>query len=95
MLQDRVENTRKMITGNKYNSTSQRTYEKTVAKEKKDHDSAFLGVAVFLSVAFLAPAFLAGVAFLGTDFAVVFVTRPDLVLPRTLGTSTTAGAWTN
>jgi len=35
---------------------------------------------------------LAGVAFLGVGFAGVFVTRPDLVLPRTLGTSTTAGA---
>lgn len=35
----------------------------------------------------------AGAAFLGAGAAAVdFVTRPDLVLPKTLGTSTTAGA---
>lgn len=31
-------------------------------------------------------------AFLGAAAVVDFVTRPDLVLPKTLGTSTTAGA---
>jgi hypothetical protein len=67
--------------------------KRAAVEERNNHASGFLGVAVFLSV-FLVPAFFAGVAFLGADFAVVFVTRPDLVLPRTLGTSTTAGAWT-
>lgn len=43
---------------------------------------AFLGVAFFLGAAF----FAAGV------FGVVLVTRPDLVLPRTAGLSTIAGA---
>lgn len=48
--------------------------------------AAFFGVAFFLGVA-LDPAFLgAGV------FEVVLVTRPDLVLLRTAGFSTTAGA---
>lgn len=40
----------------------------------------------FLGVAFFFAAVLAG-------GAVVLVTRPDLVLPMTLGCSTTAGAW--
>ena len=44
---------------------------------------AFFGVAFFLGVAFL----VAGV------LGVVLVTRPDLVLPKTAGLSTTAGAW--
>lgn len=44
---------------------------------------AFLGVVFFFGVAF----FVAGV------LVVVLVTRPDLVLPRTAGLSTTAGAW--
>lgn len=46
----------------------------------------FFGVAAFLGAAFL------GAAFFAAGFAVVFVTRPDLVLPRTAGFSTTAGA---
>ena len=50
----------------------------------------FFGVAAF----FEAAAFLGPVDFFATatGLAVVLVTRPDLVLPRTLGTSTTAGA---
>jgi hypothetical protein len=55
--------------------------------------SAFFGVADFLGVAFFAAAFLGAAAFLATAFAGVLVTRPDLVLPRTLGSSTIAGAW--
>lgn len=41
---------------------------------------------------FFAAVFLVDV-FLVAGAAVVLVTRPDFVLPRTLGTSTTAGAW--
>lgn len=48
---------------------------------KHDYAAAFLGVAFFF-----------GAAFLAAGFAVVLVTRPDLVLPITLGWSTTAGA---
>jgi len=48
--------------------------------------AAFLGVA-FFAAGFLGAAFLAGVVLL-----VVLVTRPDLVLPKTAGLSTTAGA---
>lgn len=48
-----------------------------------------MGVA-FFTAAFFGVAFLAGVV-----LAVVLVTRPDLVFPRTAGLSTTAGAcWT-
>ena len=47
--------------------------------------------AAFLGVAFLGAAFF-GVAFLAGVLAVVLVTRPDLVFPRTAGLSTTAGA---
>lgn len=51
--------------------------------------AAFFGVLSFLAAAaFLGAAFLAG-AGLG---AVVLATRPDLVLVRTVGLSTTAGA---
>jgi hypothetical protein len=46
--------------------------------------AAFFGVAFFLGAA--------AFAFLGAVFDVVLVTRPDLVLPRTAGFSTTAGA---
>ena len=57
--------------------------------------SAFLGV-LFFGVAFLGAAFFVPVAFfaagLEAALAGVLVTRPDLVLLRTLGTSTTAGA---
>ena len=49
--------------------------------------AAFLGVA-FFTVGFLGAAFFAGVVLL-----VVLVTRPDLVLPKTAGFSTTAGAY--
>jgi hypothetical protein len=49
--------------------------------------SAFFGVA-FLAAAFLGAAFLAA----GAGLAAVFATRPDLVLVRTVGLSTTAGA---
>lgn len=48
---------------------------------------AFFGVA-FFPVAFLAAGFFAGAA----GLAVVLVTRPDLVLPRTFSTGTIAGA---
>lgn len=37
-------------------------------------------------------AFFLGAAFFAAGLAVVFVTRPDLVLVSTLGASTTAGA---
>lgn len=50
--------------------------------------------AAFLGVAFLGAAFF-GVAFLAGVLAVVLVTRPDLVFPRTAGLSTTAGAYTS
>lgn len=53
--------------------------------------SVFLGVADFFGVAFLAAAFLTG-AFFVVAGVFDFVTRPDLVLPRILGSSTTAGA---
>jgi len=56
---------------------------------------AFLGVA---AAAFFAGAlaFLVEAAFFaGAAEAVVLVTRPDLVLPRTTGLSSTAGAWLN
>ena len=60
---------------------------------------AFLGVAFLAGVAFLGVAFLAdglavffAAAFLGVDVPVVLVTRPDLVLLRTEGFSTMAGA---
>jgi len=49
--------------------------------------------AAFLGVAFFAAVFLGAAAFFGaTVLAVVLVTRPDLVLPRTAGLSTIAGA---
>jgi hypothetical protein len=63
----------------KGNSTSQIDYAVAAG-------AAFLGVA-FFAVGFLGAAFLAGVVLL-----VVLVTRPDLVLPKTAGLSTTAGA---
>lgn len=44
-----------------------------------------------MGVAFFGAAFF-GVAFLAGVLAVVLVTRPDLVLPRTAGLSTIAGA---
>lgn len=47
--------------------------------------AAFFGVAFFVTVFF-------GAAFFAAGFAVVFVTRPDLVLLSTVGFSTTAGA---
>jgi len=50
----------------------------------------FFGVAAFLAAVFLGAAFLVA---LGAAGAVVFVTRPDLVFPRTRETSdSTAGA---
>jgi hypothetical protein len=45
------------------------------------------------ATAFFGVAFFLGAAFLGAVFDVVLVTRPDLVLLRTAGFSTTAGAW--
>jgi hypothetical protein len=45
------------------------------------------------AAAFFGVAFFLGAAFLGAVFGVVLVTRPDLVLLRTAGFSTTAGAW--
>jgi hypothetical protein len=55
--------------------------------------SAFFGVAAFFGGVFLgAAAFFGAAAFLADVSALVLVTRPDLVLVRTLGTSTTAGA---
>ena len=52
--------------------------------------AAFFGVVAFFAAGFLGAAFLAGVVLL-----VVLVTRPDLVLPRTAGLSTTAGAYSD
>jgi hypothetical protein len=54
-----------------------------------------LGVADFFGVAFFAAAFFGAPAFLVAAGAgcLVLVTRPDLVLVSTLGTSTTAGAY--
>jgi hypothetical protein len=49
-----------------------------------------LGVVAFFAAGFFGVAFLAGAV-----FVVVLVTRPDLVLPRTAGLSTTAGAYSN
>jgi hypothetical protein len=56
--------------------------------------SVFFGVAAFFGVAFLAEAFFGVAAFFAEDDVevLVLVTRPDLVLVRTFGTSTTAGA---
>lgn len=54
--------------------------------------SAFFGVAAFLGVAFFAAAFLGAAFLVMAAFAGVLVTRPDLVLPSTLGSSMTAGA---
>ena len=51
----------------------------------------FFGVADFFAAVFLGAAFFAGAA----GFATLLVTRPDLVLPSTFGTSTTAGACAN
>lgn len=51
----------------------------------------FFGVADFFAAVFLGAAFFAGAA----GFATLLVTRPDLVLPSTFGTSTTAGACTD
>jgi hypothetical protein len=51
--------------------------------------AAFLGVVAFFAAGFFGAAFFAGAAVL----LVVFVTRPDLVLPRTAGLSTTALAY--
>jgi hypothetical protein len=45
------------------------------------------------AAAFFGVAFFLGAAFLGAVFDVVLVTRPDLVLLKTAGFSTTAGAW--
>lgn len=60
------------------------------SREKEIYEEAAAGSAFFLGAAFLgAAAFLAAGFF---SLAVVFVTRPDLVLPNTLGASTTAGA---
>lgn len=50
--------------------------------------AAFLGVFSFLGAA----AFLVVAAFLAAGLVVVFATRPDLVLVRVAGLSTTAGA---
>jgi hypothetical protein len=49
--------------------------------------SAFFGVFSFLGAAFFGAAFLAA-----AGLAAVFATRPDLVLVKTVGLSTTAGA---
>ncbi len=59
--------------------------------------SAFLGVVDFFGVAFFAGAFFGAAGFfvVGGAVALVLVTRPDLVLVSTFGTSTTAGACTS
>ena len=57
--------------------------------------AAVVSTAFFLGVAFLVVAFFV-VAFFAAGLAggaVVFVTRPDLVLLRIVGFSVTAGAW--
>lgn len=63
-------------------------------KDKSSFSQALhaAGAAAFLGVAFLAAAFFGAAAFLAAGFAVVFATRPDLVLLRVVGLSTTAGA---
>jgi hypothetical protein len=48
-----------------------------------------------LGVAFFAAAFLGAAFLVAGVLGVVFVTRPDLVLPRTAGLSTIAGACTH
>lgn len=53
--------------------------------------SAFFGVADFFGVTFLAAVFLTGVFFVVAG-VLDLVTRPDLVLPSILGSSTIAGA---
>lgn len=50
--------------------------------------SAFFGVFSFLGAA----AFLGAAFFAAAGLAAVFATRPDLVLVKTVGLSTTAGA---
>ena len=46
-----------------------------------------------MGVAFFAAGFLGAAFFDGVVLLVVLVTRPDLVLPKTAGFSTTAGAF--
>ena len=60
------------------------------SKKKVTGGKAYADAAAFFGVAFFLGA--AAFAFLGAVFDVVLVTRPDLVLPRTAGFSTTAGA---
>lgn len=63
---------------------SKQAYQKSLV-----YAATFLGVAAFLGVAFFFGAAL-DTAFFGGDLAVVLVTRPDLVLLRTVGFSTIA-----
>ena len=73
-----------------YRSTRRTRFDQVVAAGA----SAFLGVAFFADAAFFgAAAFFVGV-FFGALVAAgfVFVTRPDLVFPRTFFSSTMAGA---
>jgi hypothetical protein len=69
--------------------TTQRKFYITVAYAVAA-GAAFLGVVAFFAAGFLGAAFFTGVVLL-----VVLVTRPDLVLPRTAGLSTTAGAYSD
>jgi hypothetical protein len=66
---------------------------KDTEKGGKEKESQKRIYSDFLGVAFFPTAFFFGVAFLGGCGAVDLVTRPDFVCPRTLGWSTTAGAW--
>jgi hypothetical protein len=78
-----------------YTPTWRITYKKKPCQVWSVHAgldaSVFFGVADFFGVAFFAAAFMTGAFFV---VAVVFdlVTRPDLVLPSILGSSTMAGA---
>ncbi len=68
------------------NHKEKRHYNVKTESTHAEAASAFFGAFSFLGAAFL------GAAFLVTAGLAVFVTRPDLVLVRTAGFSTTAGA---
>jgi hypothetical protein len=69
------------------------TLDKRGLKRRKERHDHFLGVAFFAG-AFRPVAFLGAVFFATGSGALVLVTRPDLVFPRTTGgLSSTAGAW--
>lgn len=53
---------------------------------------AFFGVDFFIGAAFLAAVLVGGALLVAWADPVLFVTRPDLVLPSTTGLLSTAGA---